>query len=578
MALATGELERRWSTACPDWEARIVERRSLIPFEPLFPAEADAALAVFKSLRMVDVPGQPTFGDACDQWVFDFVRAIFGAYDHSRLKRLIREFGLVISKKNSKSTIAAGIMLTALIRNWRYDAELLILAPTKEIALNSFAPAAAMVRANPQLSELLHVQDHLRQIKHRVTGAVLKVVAADSDIVGGKKAGFVLIEELWLFGKQPKSAAMLREALGGLVSRPEGFVVFITTHSDEPPAGIYKAKLDYWRDVRDGVIEDPTTLAVLYEWPRAMIDAEAYLDPANFYVTNPNLGRSVSAEWLAAELLKEQRGDGEGVQIFLAKHLNVEIGLRLRRDRWRGADYWETAADRTLTLETLLDRCEVAVVGIDGGGLDDLYGLCVAGRERGAGRWLYWCKAWAWPDVLDRRKQIASALRDFMADGDLVLCAEDPPQGDGLDAFEMPQDIREIVAIVERVKESGLMPEKGAVGLDPQGVSALVDALANIGLVDPQVVAVGQGFRLMSAVVGLARKLKFGLASHQGSRMMAWCVSNAKEEQGRQTVMITKNVAGAAKIDPFIAALNATKLLEANPVAEAGGAPEVVFL
>jgi phage terminase large subunit-like protein len=74
----------------------------------------------------------------------------------------------------------------------------------------------------------------------------------------------------------------------------------------------------------------------------------------------------------------------------------------------------------------------------------------------------------------------------------------------------------------------------------------------------------------MSAVVGLARKLKFGGVVHDGSRLMAWVVGNAKEEKGRQSVMIVKDAAGTAKIDPLVAALNAFKLLEANPEARSG--------
>jgi len=573
----------RWSTACPDWEQRIVERRSLVPFEPLFPAEADAALEVFKSLRMVDVVGKPTFGEACEPFVFEFVRAIFGAYDAKSGQRLISEFMLLISKKNGKSTLAAAIMLTALIRNWRELAELIILAPTIKVAGNSFKPAAAMVRADPKLNDLMHIIANERTIRHRVTNAELKVVAADSGTVGGTKAGFILVDELWLFGKRAEADAMFEEATGGMASRPEGFVVYLTTHSDEPPAGVFKDKLEYFRDVRDGKIDDPSCFGMLYEWPEAMIEAQAYLKPENFYVTNPNLGRSVTEAFISGKLRKAAGGevdedeDTGSIQVVLAKYLNVEIGLRLRRDRWRGADYWDQAADRTLTLQSLLARCEVAVVGVDGGGLDDLYGLCVAGRERETGRWLYWFKAWCWTDVLTRRKQIAPRLRDFEADGDLVICKAVPlpdidlvaPEGDeaGDADYAVPQDIREIVDILAEVKASGLLPEKSGVGLDPQGVSDLVDELAKAEICEPQVVAVGQGFRLMSAITGLARKLKFGGALHNGSAMMAWCVGNAKEEQGRQTVMITKNAGGGAKIDPFMAGLNATKLLEANPAA-----------
>lgn len=587
---------KHWSTACPDWERRIVERESLVPFAPLFPDEAAAALEVFKSLVIVGVPrtdgraGWATFGEACEPFVFDFVAAIFGSYDPVAGEQLISEFLLLISKKNIKSTLAAGIMVTALLRNWRELAELHILAATQKVAGNSFKPAAGMVRADPKLGEILKVIDHQRTIRHLVTGAELKVIAADSNTNAGSQAGFVLVEELWLFGKKPNADAMLEEATGGLASRPEGFVVYITTHADEIPAGVWKSKLEYARDVRDGLIDDPQFFGMLYEFPPAMIEAGAYLKPENFYVTNPNLGRSVFADFIERKLRKatggeaeidEDTGEAETLQVILAKYLNVEIGQKLRRDRWRGADYWEAAGDPTLTLDALLARCEVAVVGADGGGLDDLYGLCVAGREKGTGRWLFWTRAWAWPDVLQRRKNIVSLLKDFEKDGDLVVCRENPviaSEADGADEEAIgdfvPQDVREIVEIIGRVKDSGLLPERSAIGLDPQGVAALVDELGKIGLAagtgtDP-VIASGQGYRLMSAIVGVARKLRLRQAVHSGSAMMAWCVSNAKEEQGRQTVMINKYAKGSAKIDPFMALLNAAKLLEMNPEAEGG--------
>ena len=543
-----------WTTRCEDWSDRIVRRQSLIPFAPLFQSEADYALGVFKSLRVPDLPGKPTFGECTEQWVFDFVSAIFGANDPETGNQLISEFFLCISKKNTKSTLAAGIMLTALIIGWREEEELLILAPTVEVAGNSYKPAAAMVRADPELSDLLHVQDHYRIITHRVTKSALKVVAADTDTVGGKKSGRILIDELWIFGKRPSADAMLREATGGLVSRPEGFVIYLTTQSDAPPAGVFKDKLDYARDVRDGKIDDKRFLPVLYEFPQSLMDKEAYLDPAYFYVTNPNLARSVSQEWLEREMGKEMAKDASTRATFLAKHLNVEIGMNLRANRWPGADYWASRANPELTYEAVLERSEVCVIGLDGGGLDDLFGLCLLGRDRETKDWLAWSHAWAHRSVLDRRKGIASRLRDFEREGSLTIL--DDELG----------DVAAIVEIAQDVKSRGLL---ASVAADPAGLGELIDALgeADITPENGQIIGAPQGYAMMNAIKTAERKLVNGTLLHDGSALMTWCIGNIKIEPTATAIRATKANAGDAKIDPAMALFDAVTVMSRNPEA-----------
>lgn len=543
-----------WTTACPDWAARLVVGQSIIP-PSIFPDQAEQALAIFKELRVVDLPGKPTFGECSEQWVFDFVAAIFGGYQAETGKQLIREYGLLISKKNTKSTIAAGIMLTAVILCWREDEEHLILAPTKEVADNSFKPAAGMIRADEELTALFHVQDHVRTITHRVSKASLKVVAADTDTVSGKKSGRVLVDELWLFGKQPKAEAMFMEATGGQVSRDEGWVVYLSTQSDEPPAGVFKEKLNYWRNVRDGVILDSKTLGVLYEFPQEMVESKAYMDPANFYVTNPNIGRSVSAEWLQDNLLKNQTKQDGAFQQFLAKHLNIEIGMNLRHDRWAGADFWQEAGDKTLTFAELKRRCEVVVFGIDGGGLDDLLGLSAIGREKETRRWLHWAHAWAHEIVLERRKEIAPRLLDFQKAGQLTIVKRPG------------QDVVQLADLICEMRDAQLLPEKNAIGVDAAGIASIVDELTapDRGFTAEHIVAISQGWRLNGAVKTVERMVAGGEFIHGDTELMAWSVGNARVVQVGNAITINKQVSGTAKIDPLMATFDAASLMALNP-------------
>ena len=540
------------NTECLDWERRIITGDTLTPNPPIFKGQAEAGLAIFKELRLVDVLNQPKIADAGRQWLFDFVSAIFGSYDEVTGRRLISEYFLLISKKNSKSSSSAGIMLTALILNWRQSAEFLILSPTIEIASNSFNPARDMIKADEELNDLLYIQEHIRTITHRKTGATLKVVAADNETVGGKKATGILIDELHIFGKRSNAENMLREACGGLASRPEGFVIWLSTQSDEPPAGIFKQKLDYARGVRDGKIKDASFLPILYEYPEPFVKAKKYLEPQYWHITNPNLGASVDEAFLHREFKKAQEAGDASVQGFLAKHLNVEIGLSLKNQQWAGTAFWEATTVKHVSLDVILETSEVVVIGIDGGGLDDLLGLAVIGRQLETRAWLLWVKAWCHPIALERRKSEAPKYRDFEKDGDLVI------------VDEIGDDIQQVGDIVMRCEDSGLLDR---IGVDPIGIGDVVDELEGRGIEHDRIVGIPQGWRLSGAIKTTERKLAEKTILHGDQPLMSWCVGNAKCEVKGNNLYITKQASGTGKIDPLMAVFNATALMAMQPAA-----------
>ncbi|WP_288395875.1 terminase large subunit [uncultured Acinetobacter sp.] len=539
-----------WTTACPDWEERIVAKQSLMPCEPLFPQVADVAERIFKELILVDVMGSPKMGDVTLPWVLEFVRAIFGAYDPNTKRRLIREFFLLISKKNTKSTIAAGVMLVALLLNDRLSAELIILAPTKEVADNSFNPIRDFIRADEELSAMINVSEHTKTVTHLGTGATLKVIAAESNAAAGKKASTILIDEVWLFGKRANAESMFREAKGGLASRPEGCVIYLSTMSDEVPCGVFKQLLDYARDVRDGIKEDKGFLPLVYEFPKHLVEAGEHLKPENFYITNPNLGASVDLEYLISEFKKVQDAGEESLRDFLAKHLNIEIGMNLRANRWAGAEYWNKQK-HVFGLDQIIEQSEVITMGIDGGGLDDLLGFAVLGRLKKDPRiWWLWNHAWANKTALERRKENIPKYQDFEKEGALTI------------VDRVGDDIDQLAAIAKKVYDSGKLNK---IGLDPLGLGGLLDGLLEEGIPEDSMFAVPQGFKLQGYILTTERKLAEGNLYHAGQQMMTWCAGNARVVMVGNGMRITKQESGIGKIDPLIATFNAVALMSMNP-------------
>jgi phage terminase large subunit-like protein len=546
-----------WDTSCKDWEKRILTRQTLVPDLPLDKGEADRAERIFNRLRLPDVIGQPTMAECGTEWLLPIVRAIFGSYDPDSNRRNLSEFFFLVPKKNSKSSGAAAILVTTMIVNRRPMAEGLLIAPTKQIADIAFKQAWGIIRADAELAKLFHPQQHIRTITHRNSGATLQIKAADTDVITGSKATYTLIDETHVFAKKSRAADVFVELRGALAARPDGFLMQVTTQSKEPPSGVFKQELGTARKVRDGAMKLPL-LPILYELPAKYAEDGAWRDRRLWPLVNPNLGRSVSEDFLETQLLKAEEDGPEAIALLASQHFNVQIGLGQRGDRWPGAEFWSRRGDRSLTLDAILDQSDVVTVGIDGGGLDDLFGMAVLGRHKASKRWLLWSHAWCHTSVLERRKSLVQKLRDFEADGDLTIVD---------DALE---DITEIVSVIERIKDRGLL---AYVGVDPAGFGQFVDALAGIGVTQEAklLVGVSQGYKMMNAIKATERKLADGTLVHGGSGMMAWCVSNLKIEATATSIRATKQHAGDAKIDPAMALFDAVDPMLTNPTSHSAG-------
>lgn len=552
--------------SCADWSEKLQAGNVPIADIPVDAEEAEAAVGLFNSLRVPDILNQPTFGEVGGEWFRNIIRPAFGAIDRTAGERLVGELFLLVPKKNAKTTGAGALGVVWICRNIVPNVEGLIIGPTHDVAETCFGQIKGMIEADGDLTKLFQIQEHKKKITHKLTKATLQVKTFDMKVVTGTIPAFCILDELHLLSLFSFASKVLVQIRGGMITNPMSLLIIITTQSTDPPAGVFKTELNYARGVRDGrITKNVRMLPVLYEFPEDVQrdETKPWLDQRLWPMVLPNLGLSVTLPRLQALYDAATEKGEEDLRQFASQHLNIQIGLALHSERWSGAEFWEGAADEVLDFKELKARCECIVGGFDGGGLDDLASLCLLGRCRETRNWLAWFHTWAHPDVLRRRKDIAETLESFQKDNDLTIVEDSDP----LRVF------REVTDILVEINDLGLFPESGAIGFDSQAVSDLTDMLVLEGFTygeSGQMVAVPQGWKLTAAIKGLELRLKVKTLRHGGRPILNWVIGNAKSEERGRNIYIEKKSA-SAKIDPFMALLNAYSQMAGNPKARGPG-------
>lgn len=572
----------RLSFACPDWEDKLRAGKTPIPDLPFDPVYADVAVDLLDKLRIPDVPGTPTVGEAGGEWVRDIVRAAFGcvtpvtdAQGRVRLHRQVREVFNLVPKKNTKTFNAGAMGIVWLLLNRTPNVNGVIVGPTQAIADTCFQSMAQMIRLDPYLERRFQIIEHRKIIRDispdgstgRPRNARLRVATFDPKVVTGGIIAFAILDELHLMSDAAYASRVLGQIRGGMVTNPESLLIIITTQSERPPAGVFETELTYARKVRDGEItENVSMLPVLYEFPEAMQadKKEPWRDPALWYMVTPNLGRSVHLERMTQDFGAACDKGRQNEIEWASQHLNIQVGMAYRADSWPGAKWWNACAlPGGLSLADLLEQSECVTVGGDWGGADDLAALAVIGRlpDRSL---LAWGRAWARPTVLEERKAIAEMLRTFERDGDLSI------------VDTIPVQVTEMADVIEACVLSGKLPEAEGIGFDTAGIDMLMGELALRGITQPLVCGVPQNWSLQPATQGAALMLESRLMRHGGQPLLGWAVGNAKQEMRSNTYMVTKAASGASKIDPLAALFDAFWLMRKNPVAAGASAGSYV--
>ena len=269
----------------------------------------------------------------------DWQKAVFGnlmGWKRADGTRRYRESIVFIPRGNSKTTMAAALVLLFLFCDDEPGAELYSSASEREQARLCFDIVVGMIRAQPELA----ARARLYKYSVVVGDKSYKALSAEAGSKHGFSPHLIVNDEL----HAQKTPELTEVLMTGTLKRSQPLTVHLTTSDFEREGSVCNAKHDHARKVIEGM-EDPSFLPVIYEADLK----DDWADPEVWKRANPNYGISVDPEYLARECMRAKEEPGY-LNTFLRLHLNVRTSQQTRwlpEHRWRpsaGELGWEDLA------------------------------------------------------------------------------------------------------------------------------------------------------------------------------------------------------------------------------------------
>lgn len=436
--------------------------------------------------------------------------------------RRYRTAFLFVPRKNGKSEFGAAIANYMLIADGEAGAEVYAAAGEREQASIILTMAKRMIEFEPKLRE---VAEPLKfAIVCRESGSSFKALSSEADTKHGLSPHAALIDELHVHPNRDLYDVLITGM--GARSQP---MTFITTTAGFDKKSICYEVYEYAKGILNGTVEDASFLPVIFEAE----EGDDWTDPATWEKANPNLGVSISYDFLEAECKKAQQIPGYE-NTFKRLYLNIWTE---QATRWLPLEAWDRNAGEPVTLESLRDR--EAYIGLDMSSTRDITAMVAVLPKYVDGVLVFdvLCRFWVPGESIHLRSREDKVPYDVWLEKGLIqetagrTTDQDAVKADIL-AWANVLDVREVVA-------------------DRWNTSQLLQDLAAEH--DMTVVEFGQGFASMNEPSkSLERLVLDDRLNHGGHEVLRWMAANVAIETDAAGNIKPSKKASKERIDGIV--------------------------
>ncbi|MBQ2262730.1 MAG: terminase large subunit [Loktanella sp.] len=427
---------------------------------------------------------------------------------------------VLVGRKNGKSTLLGALALYELMYAPE-GSQIVTLATMREQAKLVWNMSARMMQvSDPRLTKGINKITNV--LSNSDKWSRYSPLSKESKRLDGLSIRMAIVDEAAAINNQDLFD-VITSSMGAQKS-PQ--TVMITTGQSGAQSNYFYDQLDYAKKVLDGIIEDERIFTLAYQ----IDDDDDWADPENWAKANPNMGVSVSREFLLEECKKAEEIPAARAN-FRTKYLNEFISTSAS---WIEVDRWNK--NGIAELKTSLPM----YVGLDLGSTSDLTAVSQVWAEDGEFFFDATCfiPEEAFKNVPKHVRQIYNRAVDY---GKLIITegevADHTVIRQHIEQLNADYDLREVAfdnwnasQITALLQESGLTMVRF-----PQSISAMSPASKETELL-----------------------IRNGTLKHYGDPFLAWQLSNCEIYiDANENIKVRKGADAALKIDAIIAMIMA---------------------